>query len=251
MQELGTGVTGFNLHYGTSRNPHDPTRYAGGSSSGSAAAVASGLVPLAIGVDGGGSVRIPAALCGVVGIKPTFQRVPQLSPDCPSVGHVGPIAGSVRDAAVALAVMSGGDASFPRSFAPPSLSFARFDDTESLKGLRVGFFAAFNDDASSDVVVAVRDALSRLEALGAELIETPLDHLQAIQLAHALTITSELAQHWDRYWSRLHEGVSRGAALPRVSRGITRRWTWSLRSACERSRFGSCSKRSLTAWTSS
>ncbi|KAJ0400106.1 hypothetical protein ATCC90586_005127 [Pythium insidiosum] len=208
MQELGTGVTGFNLHYGTSRNPHDPRRYAGGSSSGSAVAVASGLVPLALGVDGGGSVRIPAALCGVVGLKPTFQRVPQLQRDCPSVGHVGPIAGSVRDAAIALAVLSGGDASFPRSLAQPALSLAAFDETASLRGLRLGYFEAFNNDSSAAVSAATTQALRRLQALGAELVPVALDHLQAIQLAQALTITSEMALHLDAFHSRL------GAASP-------------------------------------
>ncbi|GLE06043.1 hypothetical protein PINS_up015254 [Pythium insidiosum] len=205
MHEIGTSVTGFNLHHGTTRNPYNPKCYTGGSSSGSATAVASGLVPLAIGVDGGGSIRIPAALCGVVGIKPTFQRVPPLSPDCPSVAHIGPIAGTVRDAAIGYALLSGGDVSFPRSFSQPKIQLTAFDETKSLNGLKVGYFAEYVNHSAPEVSAAVRGALTKLKALGAELVETKLDHLLPIQMAHALTITSEMAQNLDKYYSRWSE----------------------------------------------
>src|SRR6185503_5979208 len=74
MQEVGLGITGVNPHHGTPRNPHHPDRITGGSSSGSAAAVAAGLCPIAISADAGGSIRIPSSLCGTVGLKPTFGR---------------------------------------------------------------------------------------------------------------------------------------------------------------------------------
>ncbi|KAJ0396872.1 hypothetical protein P43SY_002979 [Pythium insidiosum] len=205
MHEIGTSVTGYNMHHGTTRNPYDPKCYTGGSSSGSATAVASGIVPLAVGLDGGGSIRIPAALCGVVGIKPTFQRAPPLAPDCPSLAHIGPIAGSVRDAAVGYAVLSGGDASFPRSYAQPAIQLEAFDETASLKGLKVGFFGAYTNHSSPEVSAAVRGALAKLEALGAELVETKLDHLLPIQMAQTLTITGEMAQNLDKYYSRWSE----------------------------------------------
>lgn len=94
MNEVGIGVTGLNLHHGTPRNPYNPAHFTGGSSSGSGAAVAAGLCPAAIGADGGGSIRIPASFCGLVGIKATFGRISEFNSRgvCWSVAHNGPIA---------------------------------------------------------------------------------------------------------------------------------------------------------------
>ncbi|KAE9030469.1 Fatty acid amide hydrolase [Phytophthora rubi] len=206
MHEVGSGVTGYNMHYGTVRNPHNPKCYTGGSSSGSAAAVASGLVPLALGLDGGGSIRIPSSLCGVVGIKPTFQRIPPAAADCPSVAHIGPIAGSVRDAALGYAIMSGGDeASFPRGVTQPPVDLHSFEDTASLKGVRIGYFSDYTNHSSPEIAEAVSTALKALEARGAELVETPLHHLTAIHTAHSVTITSEFSQNLDKYYERYGE----------------------------------------------
>jgi Asp-tRNA(Asn)/Glu-tRNA(Gln) amidotransferase A subunit family amidase len=226
MHEIGSGVTGYNMHYGTVRNPYDTSRHTGGSSSGSAAAVSSGLVPLAVGIDGGGSIRIPSALCGVVGIKPTFQRVPPMSPDCPSVAHIGPIAGNVRDAAIGLAVLGGegidgaaidndDDMSVYLGFRPGSLAntpvprvikdVAAFENTLDLKGVRIGHFPELTNHSSPEVGASVRRALDSLVKRGAELVETPLGHLTAIHMAHSLTISSEFAQNLDKYFSRYGE----------------------------------------------
>ncbi|CAM8951905.1 unnamed protein product [Rhodiola kirilowii] len=100
MHELGAGTSGINPHYGATRNPYNKNKVAGGSSSGSAAVVSSGLCPAALGVDGGGSVRMPAALCGVIGFKPTFGCVPHsgVIPLNWTVGMVGVLAGTVEDA---------------------------------------------------------------------------------------------------------------------------------------------------------
>ncbi|MED6111346.1 hypothetical protein PIB30_051499 [Stylosanthes scabra] len=102
MHELGAGTNGVNPHYGATRNPYDRSKIAGGSLSGSAAVVSAGLCPVAIGVDGAGSVRIPAALCGVVGLKPTFGRVPHsgVLPLNWTIGTVGILAGTVEDALI-------------------------------------------------------------------------------------------------------------------------------------------------------
>ncbi|KAG3094003.1 Fatty acid amide hydrolase [Phytophthora idaei] len=206
MHEIGSGVTGYNMNYGTVRNPYNPKCYTGGSSSGSAAAVASGLVPLALGLDGGGSIRIPSSMCGVVGIKPTFQRIPPAAADCPSVAHVGPIAGSVRDAAIGYAIMSGGDeASFPRGMTQPPVDLHSFEDTSSLKGVRIGYFSDYTNHSSPEIAEAVTKTLKALKARGAELIETPLHHLTAIHVAHSITITSEFAQNLDKYYQRFGE----------------------------------------------
>ena len=206
MHELGSGVTGYNMHYGTVRNPYNPKCYTGGSSSGSAAAVASGLVPLALGSDGGGSIRIPSSMCGVVGIKPTFQRVPSAAANCPSVAHVGPIAGSVRDAAIGYAIMSGEDVtSFPRSMTQPSVDLHSFEKTASLQGVRIGYFSDYTNHSSPEIVEAVTKTLKALEARGATLAETPLHHLTPIHTAHSITISSEIAQSLDKYYERFGE----------------------------------------------
>ncbi|RMX62195.1 hypothetical protein KXD40_008637 [Peronospora effusa] len=206
MHELGSGVTGYNMHYGTVRNPYNPKCYTGGSSSGSAAAVASGLVPLALGSDGGGSIRIPSSMCGVVGIKPTFQRVPSAAANCPSVVHIGPIAGSVRDAAIGYAIMSGEDAtSFPQGMTQPSVDLHSFESTASLKGIRIGYFSDYTNHSSPEIAEAVAKTLKALEARGATLAETPLHHLSPIHTAHSITISSEIAQSLDKYYERFGE----------------------------------------------
>jgi len=121
MNEIGIQTTGWNGHFGQVRNPFDLSRDTGGSSSGSAASVAAGLTPLALGADGGGSIRIPATQCGVVGFKPTYGRVSEHGalPLCPSVGHAGPIASSVEDAAIMYAIIAGPDVNDANSQVQP------------------------------------------------------------------------------------------------------------------------------------
>lgn len=115
MDEYAYGFTTENTHYGPTRNPHDLSRVAGGSSGGSAAAVAAGLVPLSLGSDTNGSIRVPAALCGVFGLKPTYGRVSRAGVVlfAASLDHVGPFARSVRDLAVAFDALQGPDADDP------------------------------------------------------------------------------------------------------------------------------------------
>ncbi|HEX9899218.1 MAG TPA: amidase, partial [Candidatus Methylomirabilis sp.] len=115
MHEFAYGPTGVNPHYGTSRNPWDRHRIPGGSSSGSGVAVAAGLCAGALGTDTGGSVRIPAALCGIVGLKPTYGRVSRAGvvPLAWSLDHVGPMTRTVTDAALLLQVLAGRDPADP------------------------------------------------------------------------------------------------------------------------------------------
>ncbi|CAN1190199.1 Fatty acid amide hydrolase [Linum perenne] len=109
MHELGAGTSGINPHYGATKNPYDIKKITGGSSSGSAAVVAAGLCPVALGVDGGGSVRMPAALCGIIGFKPTFGRISHsgVLPLNWTVGMVGVLAGTVEDALIVYSAISG------------------------------------------------------------------------------------------------------------------------------------------------
>jgi AtzE family amidohydrolase len=115
MDEYAFGFTTENSHYGPTRNPHDPARVAGGSSGGSAAAVAGGLVPLALGSDTNGSIRVPAALCGIFGLKPTYGRLSRAGVALFGISfdHVGPLTTSVRDLATAYDVMQGPDPADP------------------------------------------------------------------------------------------------------------------------------------------
>jgi AtzE family amidohydrolase len=115
MDEYAFGFTTENSHYGPTRNPHDLARVAGGSSGGSAAAVAGGLVPLALGSDTNGSIRVPAALCGIFGLKPTYGRISRAGAALFGISfdHVGPLTTSVRDLAAAYDVMQGPDAADP------------------------------------------------------------------------------------------------------------------------------------------
>lgn len=129
MHEIGILPDSVNPHHGAVRNPYNSQHEAGGSSSGSAAAVAVGLCPAGIGADGGGSIRVPAAFCGVVGLMPTFGRVSEFGavPLCPSVGHLGPIAATAEDAPLVYAVIAGRDMADPNTHAQPPVRFSDVD----------------------------------------------------------------------------------------------------------------------------
>ncbi len=147
MGEYAYDFTGENRHDGPSRNPHDPARMTGGSSGGSGAAVAGGLVPLALGSDTNGSIRVPSALCGIFGLKPTFGRLPRTNsfPFVSSLDHLGPFARSVTDLALSYDAMQGTDAGDPgcanRAPEPVSATLAT-----GIAGLRIaragGYFRA-------------------------------------------------------------------------------------------------------------
>lgn len=193
MHEIGIGVTGFNRHHGTPRNPAAPRRYTGGSSSGSAAAVAAGLCPLALGADAGGSIRIPAGLCGLVGLKPTYGRVSAVgaAPLAWSVDHYGPIAGSVRDAALGYALLSGVDPRDPATGRQPRVTLDGLEERR-LDGLRLGVFSPWFDDADPAVVGVCRGLIAQLAARGAEVVEVELPGLAAAAQAHLVLVASEM-----------------------------------------------------------
>jgi Asp-tRNA(Asn)/Glu-tRNA(Gln) amidotransferase A subunit family amidase len=201
MTEIGIEVTGMNPHNGPARNPYDPLRGTGGSSSGPAAAVAAGFCPVALGADGGGSIRMPAALCGVVGLKPTFGRVSEhgAAPLCWSVAHIGPIAATARDAAAAYALMAGPDPKDPNTRIQPEPRLTDFRNP-NLKGLTLGIYPAYFEDAEAQVVTRCRELLDGLKDAGAEVVEIELPDLTLLRTVHTVIIVSEMAaSHLDYF----------------------------------------------------
>ncbi len=200
MHEIGINPNGFNLHYGAVRNPYDDQRDPGGSSSGPAAAVSAGLVPLATGADGGGSIRIPAALCGVVGLMATFGRVSEAgsAPLGWSVGHLGPLAASVEDAALAYSLIAGPDPLDPNTLGQPPVTLAGWNRPD-LKGVRLGIYPDWFEHAAPEVVQACRGMLSQLESAGAEVRQLSVPWLDETRVAHAVTILCEIAATMKKY----------------------------------------------------
>jgi Asp-tRNA(Asn)/Glu-tRNA(Gln) amidotransferase A subunit family amidase len=223
MHEIGIGVTGLNPHHGTPRNPYAPGHFTGGSSSGPGAAVAAGLCPAAIGADGGGSIRIPASFCGVVGIKPTFGRVSGYgaAPLCWSVAHLGPLAATATDAALAYSVMAGPDPRDPNSLRQPLPTLAGWDKLD-LSGLKMGVYWPWFRHATSDMVSACEAMLHKFESMGAELREVVIPDLEAGRIAHAITIAGEMVTSLDRYYGEHHREY--GADV-RINLALARNFT--------------------------
>lgn len=179
LHEFAFGVTTVNPHYGTTKNPWDQSRIAGGSSGGSACAVAAGLGFGSIGSDTGGSIRIPASLCGIAGLKPTYGRVSVHGavPLCWSLDHVGPMARTVEDVAILLRAIAGPDSkdSYSRKVDVPDYLQAL---TGTIKGISIGIPREyFYENLAPDVEAAVAHALRVLEKLGAHLREIRLPNV--------------------------------------------------------------------------
>ena len=207
MHEIGINVTGLNPHHGTTRNPYDDACHTGGSSSGPATAVASGLVPVAIGADGGGSIRIPSAFCGLVGIKPTFGRLSEhgAAPLVWSVAYIGPIAGTVRDCAAAYALMAGDDPRDPNTRSHPSVSLD-VAIPGSLRGVKMGVYWPWFRHATRDVVERCEALVREFAHLGASIVEVEIPELDLQRIAHVAAITGEMAAAMAPvYPSRRHE----------------------------------------------
>ncbi|MFP1626972.1 amidase [Streptomyces sp. 5K101] len=187
------GVTDSPRH-GVTRNPYDPSRTAGGSSGGGAAAVALGAGPLAVGTDGGGSVRIPASFCGIFGMKPTYGRVP-VYPASPfgSLSHIGPMTRDAADAALMLDVMSGEDWRDWSHLGPaPEV---RQGLGEGVKGLRIAYSPTLGGQVAvrPAVASAVRRVVGALAGLGAYVEETDPDLTDPVEAFHTLWFTGAAA----------------------------------------------------------
>ena len=191
LQEFGAGTIGSNSNKNhlTARNPYNPQCYPGGSSSGSAACVAAGLCPVAVGADGGGSIRIPAGLCGVVGLKPTngFLDHTGMFPQGHTLGTIGPLCSSILDAAITMDIFSKETDGAKKLISLKGLGEMR------LEGLKVGIYWKYFEDADREVVRKCRAALSHLKSLGAEVVDIKIPELEESRIAHAITIISEFA----------------------------------------------------------
>ena len=199
LHEFAFGATNVNPHYGPVHNPWDLSRVSGGSSGGSAAAVSAGLCLASLGTDTGGSIRLPAAACGIVGLKPTFGLIPThgVIPLSFSLDHVGPLCRCVEDAALMLSVIAGQDAPGPRSLrrggkttVPSSL--------KRIRGLRVGVPKHyFFDRLQREVRDRVLAAHSALEKMGAEIQEVKLEGIQdTVDLAADIIFPEAMTFHW-------------------------------------------------------
>jgi aspartyl-tRNA(Asn)/glutamyl-tRNA(Gln) amidotransferase subunit A len=204
MHELAYGITSNNPHYGPVRNPHDPERIPGGSSGGSAVAVATGAAFCALGSDTGGSIRIPAAFCGVVGLKPTFGRVSRHGcfPLGFSLDHMGPLTRSVDDAALVLEAIAGPDGYDTTVVRRPAETF-RPPAEPSLRGIRVGVAESFyNKPVDPEMSAAFARAVQLAESMGGTPIPVrPPDPEALIAVARAILLAESvaaLAEHLHR-----------------------------------------------------
>ncbi len=201
MDEFAMGSSNETSFFGAVRNPHDKERIPGGSSGGSAASVAAGMAPAAMGRDTGGSIRQPAALCGVVGLKPTYGRVSRygLIAFGSSLDQIGPITKDVKDAAILLETIAGRDerdSTSLKDIVPPYTARLYQD----VKGLRLGVPKEyFIDGMDKEVLLKVKEAIELLKSLGAEIKEISLPHSGYGIAVYYLLATAEASSNLARY----------------------------------------------------
>ena len=199
--EFAMGGANENSHFGATRNPWDPAAIPGGSSGGSAAAVAGGLAPLATGTDTGGSVRQPAAMCGITGIKPTYGRVSRwgMIAYASSLDQGGAMGRSAHDCAVLLGAMAGFDPRDSTSAERAAEDFSRELD-RPLAGLRIGLPKEFfGEGLHDDVRAALESAFERLRALGATLVDVSLPQTELAIPAYYVRAPAEASSNLSRF----------------------------------------------------
>ena len=241
--EIALGVTNNNPHFGACRNPWDITRTPGGSSGGSAVAVATGMALAALGTDTGGSIRIPAALCGVVGFKPTYGRVSLrgILPLSWNLDHAGPIARKVEDAALMLQVMGGYDELDPSTVKtlPGDYSSHLRDTMKERKiALAVGDYI---EESDPEILEAVRKAAEILKEQGASIKEVNMDFLREAAVANALMTQADgaafhrdrMKEHPDWFGADVRLRLETGAAFTSSEYILARRTQSEIRRKCE------------------
>jgi aspartyl-tRNA(Asn)/glutamyl-tRNA(Gln) amidotransferase subunit A len=209
--EFSMGSSNENSAFGPVHNPWALDRIPGGTSGGSAATVAAGITPLALGSDTGGSIRQPAAMCGVVGVKPTYGRISRygLIAFGSSLDQIGPLARTVHDAAIALGVMAGADASDATSAPEPVADYAGAL-TGDIRGTRVGVPARLLEQGvDAEVAGAFRASLDVLASHGATLVDIDLPHAKFATAVYYLVATAEASSNLARY-----DGVRYGFRAP-------------------------------------
>ncbi len=209
--EFAMGSSTENSAFGPTRNPWDRDRIPGGSSGGSAVAVAAGMCSVALGSDTGGSIRQPAALCGIVGLKPTYGRVSRygLLAFGSSLDHVGPLARTVRDAAILLSVIAGQDPADATSSPEPVPDYTAALGGD-VRGTRIGVPARLLDSGvDPEISKGFKDALAVLVARGATLVDVDLPNARAAIPVYYLVATAEASSNLARY-----DGVKYGFRAP-------------------------------------
>jgi len=241
--EIALGITGNNPHYGTARNPWNTARIPGGSSSGSAIAVATGMALGALGSDTGGSIRIPASLCGVVGFKPTRGRVSTrgVFPLSWNLDHVGPITKCVRDAALMLQVISAYDAIDPWSIKMLTGDYLGHlvDDMEGRK-VAIGS-GEFIETSDPEVLNAVREAANVFEAMGCKVQKVNVDWMRDAALANKTMTQSDgaavhrdrLKEHPEMFGEDIRRRLEDGAKTTSTDYVFARRAQAEVRKRCE------------------
>ena len=206
MDEFAMGSSNENSYYGPVKNPWDVTRVAGGSSGGSAAAVAARLAPAATGTDTGGSIRQPAALCGLTGLKPTYGVVSRwgMIAYASSLDQGGPMARSAEDCAVLLNAMAGFDERDSTSVERPTEDYSRFlreaRGTRPLAGLKIGLPKEFfGEGCDAGVMAAVQTAIDNYRQLGAETVEVSLPNMKLAIPAYYVMAPAEASSNLSRY----------------------------------------------------
>jgi len=200
LDEFAMGSSTENSAFGPTRNPHDITRVPGGSSGGSAASVAAGFAPLAIGSDTGGSIRQPASLCGVVGMKPTYGLVSRygLVAFASSLDQIGPFSTTVEDAATLLEVIAGHDSRDSTSLAQPAPP-VRQEVTKGIEGLRVGVVRELLTGCEPDVAARLHEAADALSAAGAKVDDATVPAAVYGVSAYYLIAPAEASSNLARY----------------------------------------------------
>lgn len=227
LHEFAYGTTSENDHFGPCRNPWDIRRITGGSSGGSAASVAAGSSVFSLGTDTGGSIRIPAAFCGVVGIKPTYGRVSKrgIIPLSWSMDHAGPIAKSVADAAAVLTVLAGHDPEDPAAAEVATEDYTAGltpERADNLRGLRIGLCPRYYEGLlQPDVERAFQQAVQWFCAQGAEVRELDYPNRDAFTVGSVLTMAEAYAYHernlancGDQYGPSIRYRLEKGQYLP-------------------------------------